>query len=211
MKTINAKEDYTPEMKENNEVIVSKYISLVLEYFDYVNKKKKKKTIILKGLEVIRNIFNMVLLYTKDLNAACNHTSNAILYYNEFLDQIHENGVFFFQLTTTDAIIYVYKKTICQIIQRITLSEKEQAAMTHIHHVTNVYNYLLSYMIHSTSYARYDFPRFEGFSKLFISYYIQQTHMNEMERLFSNIKHSSSQITIKDVECMLSQYLLQMN
>ena len=68
--------------------------------------------IILRGLETTTHVFKYVLLYTQNLEAAFHHAQKAIYYYLEFIAQVAEQKNAFLQLSSRDAITYVYKKTI---------------------------------------------------------------------------------------------------
>jgi len=68
--------------------------------------------IILRGLETTTHVFKYVLVYTQNLEAAFHHAQKAIYYYLEFITQVAEQKNAFLQLSSRDAITYVYKKTI---------------------------------------------------------------------------------------------------
>jgi hypothetical protein len=68
--------------------------------------------IILRGLETTTHVFKYVLLYTQNLEAAFHHAQKSIYYYLEFIAQVAEQRNAFLQLSSRDAITYVYKKTI---------------------------------------------------------------------------------------------------
>jgi hypothetical protein len=51
-------------------------------------------------------------LYTQNLDAAFHHAQKSIYYYLEFIAQVAEQKNAFLQLSSRDAITYVYKKTI---------------------------------------------------------------------------------------------------
>ena len=70
-----------------------------------------------KGIDVILNVFAMILLYTKNLELAIEYTNNSIYYFIEYVTQIStKNTEFVFvNLTIKDAILYVYRKSIFEI------------------------------------------------------------------------------------------------
>jgi hypothetical protein len=99
--------------------VIDKYIQILVEYCSSVSKQKFVITspnmfnfIILRGLETTTHVFKYVLLYTQNLEAAFHHTQKAIYYYLEFIAQVAEQKNAFLQLSSRDAITYVYKKTI---------------------------------------------------------------------------------------------------
>ena len=99
--------------------VIDKYIQILVEYCSSVSKQKIVITspnmfnfIILRGLETTTHVFKYVLLYTQNLEAAFHHAQKSIYYYLEFIAQVAEQKNAFLQLSSRDAITYVYKKTI---------------------------------------------------------------------------------------------------
>ena len=77
----------------------------------------KDTTITQKGVDVILNVFAMILLYTKNLELAIEYTNNSIYYFIEYVTQISTTNTefVFVNLTIKDAILYVYRKSIFEI------------------------------------------------------------------------------------------------
>ena len=99
--------------------VIDKYIQILVEYCSSVSKQKFVITspnmfnfIVLRGLETTTHVFKYVLLYTQNLEAAFHHAQKSIYYYLEFIAQVAEQKNAFLQLSSRDAITYVYKKTI---------------------------------------------------------------------------------------------------
>ena len=101
--------------------ILDKYSALVNEYFKFIFENIPIKNvfytrfIIFRGLETITNVFNHILYYTKNIDLAYFHSQRSFYFYIEFIDQISNVQNTFLQLTSRDAVIYVYKKTIFEI------------------------------------------------------------------------------------------------
>ena len=101
--------------------ILDKYSSLVNEYFKFIFENIPIKNvfytrfIIFRGLETITNVFNNILYYTKNIDLAYFHSQRSFYFYIEFIGQISNIQNSFLQLTSRDAVIYVYKKTILEI------------------------------------------------------------------------------------------------
>ena len=117
--SLKSTETYLPDeiFLVNN--VVDKYIQILVEYCSSVSKQKFIITspnmfnfIILRGLETITHVFKYILLYTQNLEAAFHHAQKSIYYYLEFISQVAEQRNAFLQLSSRDAITYVYKKTI---------------------------------------------------------------------------------------------------
>jgi len=111
----------TETLKKNNiysiEEVMNIYVRLVFEYINFIteNTKYKKsyfKFILLRGLETITNVFNLIFYYTKNLDITYFHSQKAFYFYIEFIEQINNDKNSFLQLSSRDAILYVYKKTI---------------------------------------------------------------------------------------------------
>ena len=99
--------------------VIDKYIQILVEYCSSVSKQKLVITspnmfnfIVLRGLETTTHVFKYVLVYTQNLDAAFHHAQKSIYYYLEFITQVAEQRNAFLQLSSRDAITYVYKKTI---------------------------------------------------------------------------------------------------
>ena len=103
------------------DVILENYSTLLVEYLKFIiaNIKIKNnvltKFIISRGLDTITHVFLNILLYTKNIDLTYFHCEKAFYFYVEFVSQISEDDKMFLQLTSRDASIYVYKKTIFEI------------------------------------------------------------------------------------------------
>lgn len=101
--------------------ISNKYISLINEYTKFIsenftNKNKiYSKFIMIRGLDTITNVFNHVFCYTKNMDISYFHSQKAYYFYVEFIEQITNDNNTFLQLSSRDASLYVYKKTIFEI------------------------------------------------------------------------------------------------
>jgi len=104
-----------------NDCILNKYIELVTEYLRFIFENIKIKSlyyskfVIIRGLETMTNVFNIVLYYTKNIDLTYFHCQKSFYYYAEFISQITEDQHVFLQLSSRDATTYVYKKTVYEI------------------------------------------------------------------------------------------------
>jgi hypothetical protein len=114
-------ENYNDTLDKNTCVLFLKYIGLIHELIEsivekiYIDKKEYLKYIITKGIKNTSYIYIFLLLYTKNLDLAIYHTQKSILYYVEFISQIGEDTNNLLKLNSTDATIFIYKKTIFDI------------------------------------------------------------------------------------------------
>lgn len=112
-----------PNAKHFAHHIFSKYVSAIKEYFEVVNKSDSIKNLVnakstlLIGLNAIHRVFEIVLLKTKNVETACYYSQKSVYYYSQYMEQISAADL----LTTlnhTDAVMFVYKKTICEIYDK---------------------------------------------------------------------------------------------
>ena len=70
-----------------------------------------------KGINIILNVFKIILMYTKNLEIAKLYTSNSIYFYIEYINQItrKDSEIHFVNLSLNDAIQYVYRKSIFEV------------------------------------------------------------------------------------------------
>ena len=101
--------------------ILQKYVSLIVEYTSFISEKvniKNKKYyhyLYNRGLDTISHVFLLILFYTKNLDITYYHSQKAFYFYVEFIEQILDVQHSFLNLTSRDATMFVYKKTIYEI------------------------------------------------------------------------------------------------
>jgi hypothetical protein len=114
-------ENYKKNVDTNLNEMINTYAQLLIEYFKFIIDNNKidntqfMKFIIIRGLSSITNIFLYLLYYTKNIELTHYHCQKSYYFYVEFISQISEDEKMFLQLTSRDAIIYIYKKTIFDI------------------------------------------------------------------------------------------------
>ncbi len=127
-----------------NEILL-KYFDLIHEYTNNFKKNIKinninhKKFVFNKGLNCIIIIYSIILINTNDLDIVISDTRKGLYYYIEFIEQTLSNKDLNLNLTTQDAILFVYKKTINNL--------KIDTNVSNIHNkikgLLQLYNYLL--------------------------------------------------------------------
>ena len=115
-------ENYVQSLTHSSSEILNKYRLLVIEYLLFINETINScktndnfKFIILRGLTTISYVFIIILHTSRNLNMAYYHSQKAFYYYTEFIGQITGDQNIFLQLTSRDAMMFVYKKTIFEI------------------------------------------------------------------------------------------------
>ena len=97
------------------------YSEIVIKFTVYFNKELYFKIdkfsnieyAYIKGLSLLKNVFNINLLYLDDLNELSNTLEKIYIYYVEFLNQIYFSKIMDnFELSIKDAVIFCYRKNI---------------------------------------------------------------------------------------------------
>ena len=114
-------ENYNSSLNVAANDILNKYNLLIIEYFKLNIKGIKELG---RGLETISHVFEIMLYYTKNLELTYYHSQKAFYFYGEFISQIIEDPNNYLQLSSKDAILFVYKKTIFEINAQIQKSVK---------------------------------------------------------------------------------------
>jgi len=129
--------------------ILASYLEIVNEYIVYTIENIKLKDemldyILNRGLKILKHIFSILLLYTKNLNLVLYHGKKSYLYFVEFIDQIGEDNHSYLQLTSKDAVLFVYKKTIFEINNEyktgMKLTDVEKDELKKIGNILDVFN-----------------------------------------------------------------------
>lgn len=114
-------EMFKPTLDADVVEVTCKYTQLLIEYFKFVidnvkiNKLALLKFVIARGLDTMTNVFNHVLCYTNNVDVAFSYCQKSFYFYVEFVSQISEVDKLFLQLSSRDAAVYAYKKTICEL------------------------------------------------------------------------------------------------
>jgi hypothetical protein len=110
--------NYNQSLDSSLHQILNSFINIVLEYMRFISNKISMKNtlyygfIFERGFETIMHVFNIMLYYTKNLELTIYHTQKAYYFYIEFIEQISDDNITFLQLSSRDAILFVYRKTI---------------------------------------------------------------------------------------------------
>jgi len=114
-------ENYRPKNTHSIHDILTKFVSVLIEYLSLIEEKIHMKNqdcykfIVMRGLETIIHVFSMLFYYTQNFDLTYYHSQKAYYFYIEFIEQISDDNVSFLQLSSRDATTFVYKKTIYEI------------------------------------------------------------------------------------------------
>jgi hypothetical protein len=123
--------NYKPSIKNSVSEILNKFIEVILEYMRFISEKVAKKNkkynkfIFERGLKTLIHVFSIIFYYTKNLELSFYHTQKAYYFYIEFIEQISDDNITFLQLSSKDAILFVYKKTIFELNNECKKNAKE--------------------------------------------------------------------------------------
>jgi len=150
--------NYKPSMKNSVLEILNKFIEVIIEYTRFISEKVAKKNkkynkfIFERGLKTLIHVFSIIFYYTKNLELSFYHTQKAYYFYIEFIEQISDDNVTFLQLSSKDAILFVYKKTIFELNNECKknnkeLSLEEQNILGTVNLYINMYKCMVLYIM----------------------------------------------------------------
>jgi len=150
--------NYKPTIENSVSEILKKFVNVLIEYMRFITEKimmKNKKYysfIFERGIETLIHVFSVIFYYTKNLELTFYHTQKAFYFYVEFIEQISDDNVTFLQLSSRDATLFVYKKTIFDINNEYKKSiteptPEEKIILSTINLYTYVYKSIVLFII----------------------------------------------------------------
>jgi hypothetical protein len=150
--------NYKAVIENSVSEILTKFVEVIIEFMRFISEKIMMKNkpyyrfIFERGLETLIHVFSVIFYYTKNLELTFYHTQKAYYFYIEFIEQISDDNVTFLQLSSRDAILFVYKKTIFDLnneyrknIQEPTAEEKNILATVDTY--TYIYKSIVLFII----------------------------------------------------------------
>lgn len=150
--------NYKSSIDNSVSEILNKFVEVIIEYMRFISEKiimKNKqyyRFIFERGIETLIHVFSMIFYYTKNLELTFYHTQKAYYFYVEFIEQISDDNVTFLQLSSRDAILFVYKKTIFDLNNeyRKTIKEpttEEKTILSTVDSYTYIYKSIVLFII----------------------------------------------------------------
>ena len=109
-------------------LVFPEYINILNVYFinssqssKYSKQNSDNKYLLINGLNTLTHVFNTILEQKLDTKLALDSMQKSIFYYIPFIEQMEENIMQDLNISSNSASIFVYKKTIGEMI--VTLSE----------------------------------------------------------------------------------------
>jgi hypothetical protein len=137
--------NYKEEIQYDNHYILDKCALLITEYFVYLDEKVNVKNkayfnyILVRGLDTIMHVFNGMLFYTKNVDLAVYHSQKAFYFYVEFIEQIMDTQNSFLKLSSRDASLFVYKRTLFEVYTEYIKPAANPDALVAVMKCLNIY------------------------------------------------------------------------
>lgn len=149
-------ENYFDSMDYSTENIMNKYYELIVQYLNFITEQKNVKCfknqeiykfILFRGLKTISHVFYFILFYSKNLDMAYYHSVKSYFIYLEFVEQIAEDQHLFLNLSSRDAVLFVYKKTIYDIPFQIKHGENKNLFVNQILKSIEILEKIIFYLL----------------------------------------------------------------
>jgi hypothetical protein len=152
-------DNYKTNITNTLQEIITKFSDIVIEYMRFISEKikiKNKKHYIFifeRGIETLMHVFTMIFYYTKNLELTVYHSQKAFYFYIEFIEQISDDNITFLQLSSRDAVMFVYKKTIYDLNNdhkkmMPALTSDENQIIQIMNSYMNIYKKITHFIIH---------------------------------------------------------------
>lgn len=123
-------ENYKDVIMNTPQEIVSKFVDVMFHFMNIMcekllsKKQHQYKFIVERGIDTISHVFQMTYCVTKNLEVAHHYSQKAFCFYTEFIEQMSDENVSFLKLTSKDATLFVYKRTIHEINNECRKNQK---------------------------------------------------------------------------------------
>ena len=188
-------DNYNSKFQDTPSTIFIKYSTIINEYlkhcFDniYIQNPIYYTYIIKRGLDTLTHIFNILLLYTKNLDMIYYNCQKAYIYYIEFIGQIGDDNHGFLQLNSKDASLFVYKKTIFEINNDIRkdfiCDEEATKIMADVNIFIKIHNIILYKLIDTNTIIdviKYINTDLQNILQKIIKIFIEQNNGNKINK-----------------------------
>jgi hypothetical protein len=207
-------ENYNKIIVDREDEIYSKYTNVIIQYLLLGIEKIKNqnaeyvKYILIKGIFTISYVFKMLLMYTCNLQLTYHHCQKSYSYYIEFIGQIGDDAVTYLQLNSKDAALFVYKKSIFEILDEVkkkyTEDEMNEKKIKNVSVMMDIYNKLIeteithldSEQLKNTEFINKIYSNIGRVnSKLFKLYYCSEEKLEGNEKM-TNAENSACEMNM---------------
>jgi hypothetical protein len=220
--------NYKAHIDNSVQEILNKFVMAIIEYMRLISEKitmKNKpyyKFIFERGIETLMHIFSTIFYYTKNLELTFYHTQKAYYFYIEFIEQISDDNVTFLQLSSRDAILFVYKKTIYDLNNEYKKNIKEPTSdekniLSFVNSYTYIYKNIVQFIINHKDFkyeTKMDYINLCCDSIEIISETLNKTKIKKGSidciYLFANLL-ADKKIEIKEFFSLLDEFIRKIN
>ena len=117
------------EIVEGTRPVFNHYCAIMSDYLIHFSKSTKyekndndKVYPLLHGMSTLTHVFIVILKTTVNVDLALENMKKAIYYYTQFIDQIEENALLDLNISSTNAALFVYNKTI-KVVEELEQAE----------------------------------------------------------------------------------------
>lgn len=208
---------------DNKNHILKEYNILLNEYLLHIVKQLVIKDnihylfVLNRGFDLFKNIFIMLLHYTKNLELVVHHLRKSYLYYTEFIGQVGEDSNSFLQLNSKDACLFVYKKTIYEINEdfkkKYELTDAEKNEFYHLKEKIYIFTKIIQIICKNNIEKDNHFlddnkEQYIKNIKIFMTKILNELLKNHSEDNYEKIFLFMDYIKNKDINSERRQYLL---
>ena len=135
--------------------IFPQYVNVMNDYLlNFSNSIKFKRGendgiyLLKNGFYTLTNVFKTIMKETLNIENAVKSTKHSIFYYTNFIEQIEENKIHDLNISSNNASIFVYKKTIDTIIPNSqVITKKLEEIIKNIDHSIVIYSDMFEILI----------------------------------------------------------------
>jgi len=184
--------------------ILLKYNEIVVQYLNRIHEQTKisnldyLKYIIISGVKTITHVFRMLLFSCKNQNLSYEYCNKAVYYYIEFISQIGYENNCYLNLTPKDAGLFVYKKTIFNIVAEFIKQSNNEHTLEINELILNLTDLIMYRIIKSISNET-----FINISELELLITKLKKYTNSLKNMLDN-KHTNND-NIKDKLSIISE------
>ena len=216
--------NYKSTIDNSVQEILTKFVSAIVEYMRFISEKITMKNklyymfIFERGLETLMHIFSITFYYTKNLELTFYHTQKAYYFYIEFIEQISDDNVTFLQLSSRDASLFVYKKTIFELNHEYKKNIKEPSLdenniLSVVNSYTYIYKYIVQFVINNKNFKYETKTEHINLCCDYIVFISEILNKNKIKKgyidcifLFTNLL-SDKRLEIKDFFTLLDEFI----
>jgi copper chaperone CopZ len=156
-------DNYKSTIHNTAQDILAKISIIIIEYMrlisEKINIKNKQYYIFIfeRGIETLIHVFTMIFYYTKNLDLTFYHSQKAYYFYIEFIEQISDDNITFLKLSSKDAVMFVYKKTIFDLNNErkktmLLLTSDENTVIAYTDNHMHIYKKFVSYILNHSDF-----------------------------------------------------------